>query len=139
LTMCQKMPVTAAVMVTTPQQLSLLDVKRACAMFTKLNLPILGVVENMSSHHCQACGHEEAIFGEGGEASIRAELGETLLASIPLDSKLRDVTDTGLFFTDATSFGYASLFQALALRVVGKIACLPIDYSAKFPPIKIEG
>lgn len=139
LTLCQKIPVTGALVVTTPQDLALLDVRRACEMLKKLNVPILGVVENMSGHTCQACGHHEAIFGEGGGEKIATIIGETLFAHIPLDSRIREKTDSGAFFSNASDFHEAQLFEALALKVTGKIACMPKDYSSKFPTIKIEG
>jgi ATP-binding protein involved in chromosome partitioning len=139
LTLCQKIPVTGALMVTTPQELALLDVRRACEMLKKLNVPILGVVENMSRHSCRSCGHQEAIFGEGGGAKIAATLDAALLACIPLDSHIRETTDTGGFFSNAATFKEAALFSELALKITGKISCMPKDYSAKFPTIKIEG
>lgn len=139
LTLCQKIPVTGALIVTTPQDLALLDVRRAGEMLKKLNVPILGIVENMSGHTCQSCGHVEAIFGSGGGEKIAALFQETLFVHIPLDSHVREKTDGGSFFENEKAFKLASLFSELALKVTGKIASMPKDYSSKFPPIKIEG
>lgn len=139
LTLCQKIPVTGALIVTTPQDLALLDVRKACEMLKKLNVPILGIAENMSGHRCQSCGHHEAIFGEGGGEKIAGMIEAPLLAHIPLDRRIREKTDTGGFFSSDAPFAHADLFTALALKVTGKIACMPKDYSAKFPNIKIEG
>jgi len=95
LTLCQKMAVSGAVIVTTPQDLALSDVSRACEMFRKLNVPILGVVENMSHYHCAHCGNEAKLFGEGGGEKLAKEFAVELLASIPLDIQIREMTDNG--------------------------------------------
>ncbi|MFA6037696.1 MAG: iron-sulfur cluster carrier protein ApbC [Legionellales bacterium] len=95
LTMAQKIPVNAAVLVTTPQDLALLDVLRAQQMFNKVNVPVLGVIENMSGHTCSACGHHEAIFGEGGAAEFAKNHALTLLGKVPLDIHIREAADAG--------------------------------------------
>lgn len=95
LTLCQKIPVDGAVVVTTPQDLALLDVRRACEMFRKLNIPILGIVENMSLYHCPKCGHEEHLFGAGGGAKLSKQLDVAFLGSIPLNIHIREMTDSG--------------------------------------------
>lgn len=122
LSLCQKIPVNGAVIVTTPQDLALLDVRRACEMFNKLNVPILGVVENMSVYHCSACGHEEKIFGQGGGEKLASEYDLDLLAAIPLDVRIREMTDAGNppVVQDPQGY-YANLFNQLAKTVIEKI------------------
>ncbi len=95
LTLCQKVALTGAMIVTTPQDLALLDVRRACEMFRKLNVPIVGVVENMAVFHCSNCGHEEHIFGDGGALVLANEYDTALLGSIPLNKSIREMTDAG--------------------------------------------
>lgn len=95
LSLCQKMSISGAVIVTTPQDMALFDVRRACEMFKKLNVPILGVIENMSMFTCRRCGHEEAIFGEGGGEKLVNEYGCHLLGRVPLHSSIREMTDSG--------------------------------------------
>ncbi|HEX4046136.1 MAG TPA: iron-sulfur cluster carrier protein ApbC [Gammaproteobacteria bacterium] len=139
LTLCQKMPVSGAVIVTTPQDLALLDVKRACEMFVKLNVPVLGIVENMSHYHCSHCGHEEALFGAGGGAKLAADYGVQMLAQIPLATSIREMTDSGqppIVQTEKNQ--YADLFFAAALKIAGALSLLPKDYSVKFPKIVVE-
>lgn len=139
LTLCQKMPVSGAVIVTTPQDLALLDVRRACEMFKKLNVPILGVVENMSLYHCSKCGHEEAIFGTGGAKKLAEEYQIALLGSIPLDIHIREMTDSGIppIVQDPESY-YSQAFLETARQTAAKQALLTKDYSAKFPKIIIK-
>jgi len=139
LTLCQKIPVTGAIMVTTPQDLALLDVRRAAEMLKKLNVPIFGFVENMSGYSCKTCGAKDAIFGEGGGQKIAELFGEKLLVHIPLDSDIRLKTDAGQYFTEGAAFHYNHLFAELALKVTSQMAAMPKDYSAVFPTIKIEG
>ena len=140
LTLCQKFPVSGAVIVTTPQDMALLDVRRACEMFNKLNVPLLGVVENMSHYQCTACGHEEAIFGAGGAEKLAKEYGLTLLGQIPLALTIREMTDSGCPPVVAAPEGHeAKLFAELARKVSAQIALLPRNYSAKFPKIVVEG
>jgi ATP-binding protein involved in chromosome partitioning len=140
LTLCQKMPVSGAVIVTTPQDLALSDVKRACEMFSKLNVPMLGVVENMSVYHCSQCGHEEKIFGEGGAAKLAAEYDLELLASIPLDLRIREMTDSGFPpVAKEPDSHHAKLFHDMAQKVGAKLSQQPKDYSAKFPKIVVKG
>jgi ATP-binding protein involved in chromosome partitioning len=96
LTLSQKVPVTGAVIVTTPQDIALLDAKKGIEMFRKVNVPVLGVVENMAVHICSNCGHEEHIFGAGGGERIAREYQAELLGSLPLDLTIRETTDAGL-------------------------------------------
>lgn len=95
LTLSQKMKIDGAIMVTTPQDVALLDVVRACEMFKKLNVPILGIVENMSVYQCSHCGHQERIFGEGGGKSLAQQYETPLLGTIPLSLAIREMTDSG--------------------------------------------
>lgn len=139
LTLCQKIPVSGAVMVTTPQDLALLDVRRACEMFYKMNVPILGIVENMSAYHCTACGHETPIFGEGGAAKLAASYHMDLLGSVALNHKIREMTDSGEPpVVQGVESDYAKPFYEIARRVAGKLVLQTKDYTAKFPKIVVE-
>lgn len=139
LTLCQKMPVSGALIVTTPQDLALVDVRRACEMFTMLNVPMLGVIENMSVYHCPSCHHEEKIFGEGGAKQLAEEYHLALLGSIPLTLNMRLQTDAGTppVVADATS-KTAWVFQSIADKVRVAVAALPKDYSRHFPKVVVE-
>ena len=95
LTLSQKASVSGAVIVTTPQDIALLDARKGLKMFEKVEVPVLGIIENMSIHICSQCGHSEHIFGEGGGARMSAEAGVDLLGSLPLDIKIREQADSG--------------------------------------------
>jgi ATP-binding protein involved in chromosome partitioning len=139
LTLCQKITINGAVLVTTPQDLALLDVRRACEMFTKLNVPIMGVVENMSVYHCPQCGHEEAIFGQGGGEKIAKEYQLSMLGTIPLDGHIREMTDAGHPpVVQAPESHYAKAFQVVAENLIKKIAAQPKNYASIFPKIVVE-
>lgn len=139
LTLCQKMPVTGAVIVTTPQDMALHDVRRACDMFAKLSVPILGVVENMSYYHCPKCDHEEHLFGEGGGEKLAQEYHLAMLGAIPLDRRIREMTDHGHPPVVHEPTGvYAKAFSEVARKTAAKIALQPKDYSAKFPKIVVK-
>lgn len=131
LTLCQKIPVSGAVIVTTPQDIALLDVRRACEMLNKMNVPILGVVENMSIYHCTNCGHDEHIFGEGGGAKLAAEFGLPSLAAIPLNISIREMTDSG-------QPKELEIFSEMARKVAAKLALQTKDYSSRFPKIVVK-
>ncbi|HLB43067.1 MAG TPA: iron-sulfur cluster carrier protein ApbC [Gammaproteobacteria bacterium] len=138
LTLCQKIPVSGAVIVTTPQDLALLDVRRACEMFNKLSVPILGVIENMSGYQCLHCHHEEAIFGAGGGAKLAQEYLLPLLGKIPLAVSIREMTDQGCPPVVAEPDGrYAKLFYQIARKIAAKLSLQAKDYSARFPKIKV--
>lgn len=139
LTLCQKIPVSGAVMVTTPQDLALLDVGRACEMFNKLNVPILGVIENMSHYQCSNCGHQQPVFGAGGGAKLADDYDITLLGTVPLDVRIRETTDSGQPFVvqDNTSHR-AQIFRNMAKRIAAKLSLQAKDYSHKFPKIVVE-
>lgn len=139
LTMAQKIPVSGAIVVTTPQDLSLLDARRAYEMFRKVNVPVLGVIENMSLHRCSQCGHEEAIFGQGGGERMAAQYQIDLLGSLPLDKTIREQTDTGTPTVAAQPEGdIARQYREMARLIAAKLALQPKDYSHKFPDIVIK-
>jgi ATP-binding protein involved in chromosome partitioning len=139
LSLCQKIPVSGAVIVTTPQDLALHDVRRACEMFRKLNVSILGIVENMSTYQCSHCGHEQAIFGQGGGEKLASEYDLSLLAAIPLDIRMREMTDNGNPpLVQAPESHYSSLFLELADKLKKQLALQPKDYSSLFPKIVVE-
>lgn len=139
LTLCQKIPVNGIVIVTTPQDLALSDVKRACEMFQKLNVPILGVVENMSLYHCPNCGHEAHLFGTGGAQKLAEQYGIHMLGSIPLAVDIREMTDSGEPpVVKAPESEYAKVFYDIAEKVIAKLALQPKDYSNLFPKIVVE-
>ncbi|WP_035054040.1 iron-sulfur cluster carrier protein ApbC [Andreprevotia chitinilytica] len=139
LTLSQKVPVTGAVIVTTPQDIALLDARKGLKMFEKVGVPILGIVENMSMHICSNCGHAEPIFGEGGGAKMCAEYGVDLLGQLPLDLSIRLQADTGKPTVAADPDGQiAELYKAIARKVAVKVAEKAQDFSTKFPKIVIQ-
>jgi ATP-binding protein involved in chromosome partitioning len=139
LTLAQKVPVSGAVIVTTPQDLALLDARRAYEMFRKVNIPVLGIIENMSTHICSACGHADKIFGEGGGRHLASEYGIELLGSLPLDREIREQTDAGkpTVATDPNSQN-AKIYREVARHVSAKLAEQEKSYSHKFPSIVIK-
>jgi len=139
LTMAQKIPVTGAVIVTTPQDLALLDARRAIEMFRKVNVPVLGIIENMSLHTCSHCGHAEALFGEGGGQRIAEESGVTLLGALPLAKEIREETDSGNPTVVANPEGeHALKYRDIARHIAARISLQPKDYSTKFPNIVVQ-
>ncbi|EPJ52073.1 MAG: hypothetical protein OFPI_15520 [Osedax symbiont Rs2] len=125
LTLSQKVPVTAAIVVTTPQDIALLDAKRGIEMFRKVDIPVLGVVENMSVHICSNCGHQEHIFGDGGGARIASDYQSELLGALPLDIDIRQQADSGLPTVAADSEGLiAANFRDIARRVSARLGQL---------------
>ena len=139
LTLCQKVPLSGAVIVTTPQDIALLDARKGLKMFEKVDGPVLGVIENMSVHVCSNCGHAEHIFGSGGGASMAAQYGVDLLGSLPLDIRIREGVDAGrpTVETDPDSAA-TTAYRDIARRVAAKLALRGRDYSAKFPNIVIQ-
>ena len=139
LTLSQKVPVTGAVIVTTPQDIALIDARKGLKMFEKVGVPILGLVENMSVHVCSKCGHEEHIFGEGGAASMSKDYGVEVLGSLPLDIKIREQADSGkptvVAEPDSRS---AQIYKEIARKVAARISELSKDHSAAFPKIVIQ-
>lgn len=139
LTLSQKVPVTGAVIVTTPQDIALLDARKGLKMFEKVDIPILGIVENMSTHICSNCGHEEAIFGAGGGAKMCAEYGVEFLGALPLTMAIREQTDSGKPTVVADPDGpEAAIYKQIARKVAIKVAEKAKDMSSKFPSIVIK-
>jgi ATP-binding protein involved in chromosome partitioning len=139
LTLAQKVPVTGAVIVTTPQDIALLDARKGFKMFEKVGIPILGIVENMSTHVCSNCGHEEHIFGAGGADKMAKEYGVELLGSLPLDISIREQADSGKPTVVADPDGrIAEIYRAIARRCAVKIAESQKDMTAKFPNIVVQ-
>jgi ATP-binding protein involved in chromosome partitioning len=139
LTLAQKVPVTGAVIVTTPQDIALIDARKGLKMFEKVGIPILGIVENMSIHVCSNCGHAEHIFGEGGAAAMSSDYAVELLGALPLERSIRELADGGkptvVGAPDSTAAG---LYRDIARRVAIKIAEQGKDMSAKFPNIVVQ-
>jgi ATP-binding protein involved in chromosome partitioning len=139
LTLAQKVPVSGAVIVTTPQDIALLDARKAYKMFEKVEVPVLGVVENMSIHICSKCGHEEHIFGEGGGQKMAEEYNVDFLGALPLDITIREEADAGKPTVAAEPEGrIAQIYREIARRTAAKLSQKAKDYSAKFPKIVIS-
>lgn len=140
LTLSQKVPVSGAVIVTTPQNIATLDARKGLAMFRKVSIPVLGVVENMSTHVCSACGHEEAIFGAGGAEKMVSDFDVPLLGQLPLNAAIREQTDSGKPTVISDPDSHAALaYQSTALHIAAAQATLRTDYSSKFGNIVVEG
>jgi ATP-binding protein involved in chromosome partitioning len=139
LTLAQKVPVTGAVIVTTPQDIALTDARKGFKMFEKVGVPILGLVENMSTHVCSQCGHEEAIFGAGGAQRMVADFGSELLGSLPLDIRIREQTDAGEPTVEADPEGsLAQAYRKIARQVIVRIAQRGENLAARFPKIVVQ-
>ncbi|MCW5588460.1 MAG: iron-sulfur cluster carrier protein ApbC [Legionellales bacterium] len=139
LTLAQKIPVAGSVIVTTPQDIALLDVRKAINMFAKVKVNILGVVENMSGHVCSQCGNVDAIFGEEGGAHIANEFKLPLLGKIPLERRIRELADNGtptMALEPESATG--KLYQNLALQTAVTLSLQPKTYAHKFPEIVIN-
>ena len=139
LTLSQKVPVTGAVIVTTPQDIALLDARKGLKMFEKVGIPILGIVENMSVHVCSQCGHAEAIFGEGGGAKMCADFGVPFLGALPLTMSIREQADSGRPTVVADPQGpVAQIYQQIARKLAVAVADKAKDLSGKFPTIVVK-
>lgn len=139
LTLCQRVPVSGAIIVTTPQDISLADARKGLRMFEKVNVPVLGIVENMSVHVCSQCGHAEHVFGEGGGARMAAQYGVQLLGNLPLDARIREQADGGRPTVVAEPGGpRADAYLNLARRTAGELARRQRDRSSAFPKIVVE-
>src|SRR5690606_25224448 len=139
LTLAQRVPVSGAVIVTTPQDIALADARKGIEMFQKVNVPVLGIIENMSIHVCSSCGHEEAIFGELGGERLSSEYGVPLLGALPLERRIREETDGGNPTVVADPDGPTGRrFRALALRTAGELAASGKDYSRLCPKSTVE-
>lgn len=134
LTMAQKVPLTGAVIVTTPQDMALADARKATRMFQKVEVPVLGVVENMSVHICSQCGHAEPIFGEHGGRDMALEFDVPWLGALPLQLSIREQTDAGTPTVAAEPDSEtARLYHHIAHGVAARVAALPRDMSVKVP------
>ncbi len=139
LTLAQKIPVSGAVIVTTPQDIALLDARKGLKMFEKVEVPVLGVVENMSIHICSQCGHSEHIFGEGGGVRMAEEQKVDFLGSLPLDIRIREQADSGNPTVAAMEDSQISdIYRAIARKTAAKLATKAKDHSAAFPSIVIQ-
>ncbi|HRQ05406.1 iron-sulfur cluster carrier protein ApbC [Nitrosomonas halophila] len=139
LTLAQKIPVTGAVIVTTPQDIALLDARKGLKMFEKVGIPILGIVENMGLHTCSQCGHTEPIFGTGGGDKMCRDYNVELLGTLPLDIKIREHTDAGTPSVVAEPEGQIAItYRTIARRVAAKVSDLAKDYSKVFTQIIME-
>lgn len=139
LTLSQTVPVSAGVIVTTPQDIALLDAKKGLKMFEKVQIPVLGIIENMSVHICSNCGHEEAIFGTGGGAEMAESFNVDLLGALPLDINIRSQADGGAPSVVADPEGRpAQIYRDIARKMTAKLAMKGKDYSSKFPGIVIQ-
>ena len=139
LTLCQKILVSGAVIVTTPQDIALLDARKALKMFEKVQVPVLGIIENMSTHICSKCGNEEHIFGSGGGESMAKQYEVELLGSLPLDVKIREGVDNGKPTVAIEPNSVISdNYRDIARSVAAKISLQAKDYTSRFPKIVIE-
>jgi ATP-binding protein involved in chromosome partitioning len=139
LTLSQKVPVTGAVIVTTPQDIALLDARKGLKMFEKVGIKIIGIVENMSTHICSKCGHEEHIFGAGGGEKMCADYNTEFLGGLPLDITIREQADSGKPTVVADPDGnIAKDYKKIARRVAVKVAEMAQDHSAVFPKIVVQ-
>jgi ATP-binding protein involved in chromosome partitioning len=139
LTLAQRVPVTGAIIVTTPQDLALIDARKGLKMFEKVGVPILGVIENMSLHQCSQCGHTEPIFGSGGGQRISQDYGVTLLGNLPLDMNIREQADRGQpTVISAPDSSNAQAYLQIARKAAIQIARLHQDISHKFPKIVVQ-
>ncbi|MDX1442248.1 MAG: iron-sulfur cluster carrier protein ApbC [Gammaproteobacteria bacterium] len=138
LTLSQRVPLSGAVIVTTPQDIALLDARKGLQMFRKVDVDVLGIIENMGTHICSNCGHEEAIFGAEGGAKMAAQYDAPFLGSLPLDIRIREQADGGEPTVVADPDGeLAASYRRIALNMVAELASSGGDGDA-FPTIRIE-
>jgi ATP-binding protein involved in chromosome partitioning len=139
LTLCQKIPVSAAVIVTTPQDIALLDAIKALKMFEKVDVHVLGIIENMSTHVCSECGHQEPIFGTGGGEIMAKKHNAAFLGDVPLDIRIREDADKGHPTVVAEPDGtVASSYRDIARRIAAELSLRPKEFRSKFPKIVVE-
>ena len=139
LTLAQRVPVSGAVIVTTPQDIALLDARKGLKMFEKVDVTVLGIIENMSIHICSKCGHEEHIFGHGGGNRMAEQYNVPLLGALPLDIRIRQETDGGRPTVVAEPESrIAQIYRDIARRIGAKLSQRAKDYSSKFPKIVIQ-
>jgi ATP-binding protein involved in chromosome partitioning len=139
LTLAQQIPVSGSIVVTTPQDIATLDARKGLAMFRQVNIPVFGVIENMSTHVCSNCGHEEAIFGEGGAERIVHDFDVALLGRLPLDARIREHMDLGNPTVAAEPDSPIALaYREAAWKIGAEQASQKVDHGAKFGPIVVE-
>lgn len=139
LTLAQQVPVSGAIIVTTPQDIALLDARKGLKMFEKVEVPVLGIVENMSIHICSKCGHEEHIFGKGGGQKMAEKHGVNFLGALPLDIRIRKETDGGKPTVVAEpDCRISQIYREIARRTTAKLSLQTKDHAAKFPQIVIQ-
>jgi ATP-binding protein involved in chromosome partitioning len=140
LTLSQKVPVAGAVIVTTPQDIALLDARKALKMFEKVEVPVLGIVENMATHVCTNCGHEEHIFGAGGGERMAQQYQVPYLGSLPLDIRIREQADGGNPTVAAMpGSDLAARYRSIARNAAGRLARLPRNKSLGLGKIVVQG
>jgi ATP-binding protein involved in chromosome partitioning len=140
LTLSQKVPVAGAVIVTTPQDIALLDARKALKMFEKVEVPVLGIIENMATHVCSNCGHEEHIFGEGGGARMAEQYGVPYLGSLPLDIRIREQSDGGTPTVVAMpESDLAARYRDIARNAAGRLSRQPRNKSLGLGKIVVQG
>lgn len=139
LTLAQRVPVSAAIIVTTPQDIALIDAKKALKMFEKVDVPVLGIIENMSVHQCSSCGHVDAIFGEGGGEKMAEQYAVALLGKLPLQRVIRENSDAGTPIVVSEPDGLASLsYKAIARKAAAKLSLQAKNKAISFPNIVIQ-
>jgi ATP-binding protein involved in chromosome partitioning len=139
LTLTQRVPVSGAIIVTTPQEIALLDARKGLQMFRKVGVPVLGIVENMGIHRCPACGHESHIFDSGGGAELAKRYDTTLLGQLPLEARIREQVDGGTPTVVADPESQtARIFHAIARRAAGRLAASALQGAMTMPAISIE-
>jgi ATP-binding protein involved in chromosome partitioning len=138
LTLVQKIPLTSAIVVTTPQNVATLDAQKALSMFSKTGIDVLGIIENMSTHSCSQCGHQEAIFGKGGAKALCSKHRIQLLGQLPLDARIRTHCDEGQPTATKAPDELTETFLKTALYSVIELAKRPLNYADKFPKIVVE-
>ena len=139
LTLSQQIPVTGSVIITTPQQVSLIDAKKGLKMFEKVEIPVLGIIENMSTHICSNCGHEEAIFGTNGGEQMALEYQVDFLGALPLQKQIREDADTGApTVTADPSHEISQKYRHIAHKISAKIGSQKRNYTNLFPKIEIQ-
>ncbi|EQD73557.1 cobyrinic acid ac-diamide synthase, partial [mine drainage metagenome] len=139
LTLAQRVPVSGAVIVTTPQDIALLDAMRALKMFQKVSVPVLGIVENMATHVCSQCGHEEHIFGAGGGERMAREYQLPLLGALPLDIRIREQMDAGVPTVVAMpESDLTRRYREIARRTAAHLAQQALNKAIAFPKIVVE-
>ncbi len=139
LSLAQKVPVTGAIIVTTPQDIALLDAKKGLKMFEKVGVPILGIVENMAIYQCSQCGHQEHVFGSGGGEHMASTFQVPYLGGLPLDIKIREQTDAGVpTVVSSPESAVAQLYRSIAIKAAAGIAKQAKNHTLKFPKIVVQ-